>query len=227
MSQNFYEEKIAEIKSLISQNQKKEAINLLQEELKMPYIPHKYEKEFLELFDNLNQSVLKEVNKKHYSIDELSEMLFEDEYKQLEAIEALKNVNVRPIQNDIKKRIETYTNKESIKRAFLFELLAEQEISIDISIDNETLNPLKDSIVKNKEVKLAIEALPYIVAKRPQMYEIVFNELQRYLLLTFPKFPKNGRELIEQIYHIALSIFEPEQELTQEEKNIFEILNHD
>lgn len=225
MSNNFYDEKLNEIKAAIEKGDFKLAHSLLTEELKMPYIPAVYEKQFQELFADVVRALMTEEGRKQLPIEDISEMLFGEDAEQLMAIEMLKDSNIRPIKDEIKRRIESYTDADALKRTFLFELLAGQEIAMEIVINNVVLDPSKHSITKSEEVKRAIDALPYIVAKNPQMYEPVFNELQRYFLLKFPEVPLDGKLLVEQIYNIVRSMFEPSMVLTDEEKEIFNTLN--
>lgn len=225
MSENFYEEKLKEIRKAIADGDFKLANNLLTEELKMPYIPQIYENQFKELFTEVIRNLMTDEGRKQVPLEEQVEMLFGEDGEQLMAIEMLKDANVRPVKDEIKNRIETYSKDEALKRTFLFELLAEQEIAIEIEIEGQKLDPTKHSITKNEEVKRAIDALPYVVAKHPQMYEPVFNELQRYFLMKFPEVPQDGKLLVEQIYNIVLSMFEADVVLTEQEKEIFDFLN--
>ena len=71
---NYYEEKLIKIKELIK-NDKKEALSLLNEELKMPYIPEKYEANFIKLANDLEFD-LKSDNKKKSIIKRTNYWLF-------------------------------------------------------------------------------------------------------------------------------------------------------
>ena len=109
MDKNFYEEKLENISKLMNDNDFAEARRLIEEELKMPYIPKKYEGRFIEL---LNDIKLKTMDDKKVamtlSLDVALEYLTsEDEERELIALEVLSEHNLRYCKDVLKNRIET------------------------------------------------------------------------------------------------------------------------
>lgn len=226
MKTNFYEEKIAEIKKQLINSEYVEAQKSLSAELSMPYIPEKYEKEFIKLFKDLKfQMMDNNSENKTIAIDSLMQMLAGDEESQNIALELLKTHNLRMVSSSIKARLESWEKKDNLKRAYLFELLAEQEIDIDINIDGQILNPKKDSILNNVEVGKAIQMIPILVSKMPQLLEPTVDEFRRYLLLNFPNKINNGEKIATQIFNIVHNLFSGIGVLTEEEEKIKKILN--
>ena len=226
MNTNFYEEKLKEVDLLIKDNKLLEATAILKEELSMPYVPEKYEKQFRKIFDETMFALLSD-NGSHKSIniEELLSMLNKDEESQSIALELLKNHNLRPVASTLKARIESWTKEESLKRAFLFELLADQEINIDINIDGVNVNPQKNSILNNNEVIKGLKNIPTLVEKSPQLLEPTVNEFRRYLLLNFPNEITNGEELSINIFNIIKHLLNNEFSLSEKEMKILKILN--
>lgn len=226
MKTNFYEEKIAEIKKQLDNSEFFEAHKSLSAELSMPYIPEKYEKEFIQLFERLKfQMMDNNGENKTLAIDSLMQMLAGDDESQNIALELLKTHNLRMVSSTIKARIESWNKEENLKRAYLFELLAEQEIDIAINIDGKILNPKTDSILNNPEVNKAIQLIPTLTGQMPQLLEPTIDEFRRFLLLNFPSKITNGEKIAQQIFNIVNSLFNSEKTLSEEEEKIRKILN--
>jgi len=100
---NYYEEKLIEIKTLIEVDKEK-ALAMINEELKMPYIPEKYETQFIKLADLLKYELNEGAGIKSLGKEEIIEMLFsDDKLKMATAIDALRNQNIRSFINEIEK----------------------------------------------------------------------------------------------------------------------------
>ena len=105
---NFYEEKIKEISNLVTNNQLVDALRVLTEELKMPYIPKIYEEEFNKLALEITSKLKGDNGDNTPAIDALLEMLFsENEDEQAFALGYMSFHNLRPHVEQIKNRIES------------------------------------------------------------------------------------------------------------------------
>lgn len=131
---NYYKEIIKEIRKYIDNNDYKEALLLLQEELKMPYIPLEEEKQIIDLYNEVN-SYFRDNNKKiAYSLDNLEELLNSDLYACFAAVELLKDSNVRKYI----KEIEEYFIKSDhnpLVVSLIIEILIAQQISDSIKLN--------------------------------------------------------------------------------------------
>ncbi len=220
---DFYTEKLNEIKELIKTDKSK-AMNLLQEELAMPYIPEKYEKEFHELAKSLIVEQMKEVNEKTLSTKEVIEFLWsKDEVKEAAAIDSLGTQNLRAIKDELKKWVESENN--AIGKAFIYESLVSQDVDIELNISGKTLNPAVDkSILENKEVLSSFMFVRAAAVESPQLQDAVEDQLRLYILLTFPITPLDGKLLATQIFNVVKKMMGEEIELSEQEKKTFEIL---
>ena len=226
MQDNFYTEKINEIKKLIKNGELTKAQQELTEELNMPYIPEIYEVEFSKLYQEILHTLMSDQpDNKVKALDTIMEMLFGDESAQSIALELISSHNLRPVKTQIKNRIESWTSKDAIKRSFLFEILCEQEINLDVLIDGVKVNPIKDQVVDNKTLLEALKIIEELSLKNPQLKDIAFNEVRRFILINFPKKDFEIKPLVNSIYKITESMFNENISLDKKDMEIREILN--
>ena len=226
---NYYEEKIAEIKTLKVKNPIK-AFSLLLEELKMPYIPRKYEIIFQTLYKELKPLLnKKDVANLQINQETILDFLNSKDYqKNAIAIDNLKNINIHLIFNDLEKWIKEkdHDYQYNLHIALIYENMAEQNINKDLVIKNIKINPFKNgSIFVNKEIKNAFSFLLNSFEKEPQLQNVVISEMEIYFLKTFPIFPTNGEKLAKQFVNVIAFLFQKKVKLTLEEKKILEIIN--
>ena len=226
MSQNFYKQTIEDIRKLIKEEKIETAKQIVDQELNMPYIPAKYEKTFLELQGQINFKLISDIGpNNNKTIEWVIEKLFGNEKQQIMALENLNKYNLRTINDKLKERIQSWKPKDKFKQAYLFELLSEQEIDMDIKIENKILNPSKHSIFHDKQFLIALKEIEKHTHKQPQLHEMVINQLQHYALKIFPNKIKNGKELSKQITQAVKSLIDPEIKLSDQEKKILQTLN--
>ena len=108
MSKNYYEEQLEKIIKLIKKEEYKIAYDLIEDELKMPYIPEIYEVKFIDLLNNVKSELLND-NISHSVPKDvaLDYLTSEDEQKEAMALELLRDHNLRPEKELFKRRIET------------------------------------------------------------------------------------------------------------------------
>ncbi len=130
MSSNYYQEFFERIKEVINQDAK-QALSLVQQELSMPYIPLEVEKELLQLQRDLSASMIKKTF--YIDLEAIDEGLESDQQEQqLKAIDALSHVSCR----DYVDSIQSYFNRlphENLK-ALLIDILIEQQISEEFKV---------------------------------------------------------------------------------------------
>jgi len=221
---NFYEEKIKEIKKLIVSGKKDEAKTLVMAELNMPYIPRKYESEFLLLRDSLisSESTSKE---SLMTKDEVLTLLYsDDQISKLIAIKNMEHMNIRTFITQVVKWMESASINERLLVANLYELLVEQEINVDIKIDRTLLNPVKtDDPLKSKFIEKTLKAIEKKEIKELLWKQHAKDQTMIYALNLFPKALE--KEISNQMINIVAYLF-GEGNLTSEEKEIALKIGH-
>ena len=218
---DYYQEKLFEIRSLMKTDLFKAKI-LLDEELKMPYIPLKYEAEFFQLAEDNKRQLSVQLSKKTLTDEDVLEYLWsKDDLKEAIVLDFLKESNLRKYKDELKKWIEKKPKSKNISKAYIFELLASQEISIDIELNKEVINPSKNgSIFDNKEVVIAFKEIEKLSIKEPSLEKIAAEELERYLLSSFPKKLEDGKKIGIMIYNIVKNLIDGQTELSKDEERM-------
>ncbi|WKX02499.1 DUF3196 family protein [Candidatus Mycoplasma mahonii] len=223
---NYYEEKITEIKLLIKTDLEK-AFHKLKVELDMPYIPEKYEPKFSTLFLDVKSQLESKISQKKMSNEEIMEYLWSDNVlHEAIAINNLKEMNIRNFKDELKKWMEEKPDSKNISKTFLYELLSNQEVDIDIKLKGIIVNPKKNkSLFEDLEVKKALMSIDKLTDKDPSLAKLLTEEIERYLLITFPLKIKNGDFLAKQIFNIIQSMFGNNIVFSKEEEEILVIMN--
>ena len=227
MEKDYYVETIEIVQKLMQQEKFKEAEEILTEELKMPYIPLKYESQFVELMNEVKAKNSPDGQKGNYVPKDvaLDYLLSEDEEKEIMGLELLRTHNLRFDKEVLKSRIETWPEEKNMLKAYLFELLVEQEIDINVSWGEDLiLNPKDGSVMNDQEVLKALDQVQLELAKEQSKIEMAEDELQRYLLMTYPNIPKDGKAFGIDISAIVQKMFDDKIELTNDQRKIFEKL---
>lgn len=129
---NYYDEALTKINKLIEENKINDAIDLINEELKAPYLPIDFEKKIKDIHSKISVS---KTNNQRLTYDEIEEYLFSSYEKQLIAVVELNNYNLRDYVDLINKYLTSdgYINA----KALLIDSLVKQEISDEIKYSNE------------------------------------------------------------------------------------------
>lgn len=129
---NYYDEALTKINKLIEENKINDAIDLIEEELKAPYLPIDFEKKIKDIHSKISVS---KTNNQRLTYDEIEEYLFSSYEKQLIAVVELNNYNLRDYVDLINRYLTSdgYTNA----KALLIDSLVKQEISDEIKYSNE------------------------------------------------------------------------------------------
>lgn len=227
MKKDYYEETIDIVKKLIEQEKHGEAQEILEQELKMPYVPLKYEATFVELLNDVRAKTSPDGAKGSYVSKDvaLDYLLSEDKEQEIMGLELLRSHNLRFDKEVLKRRIETWPKEKSILKAYLFELLVEQEIDIDVQWDEETLmNPSNGSVMNDEQVAIAIDQVQHEFTQNPSQREMAEDELQRYLLITYPEVPVDGKQFGIAVSNVVKKMFDENIQLTPEQMEIFKKL---
>lgn len=149
MNKNFYEETIEKINNLIKDNQIKEALKIIQDELSMPYIPKKYELIFKKLLNELEMKD-KLKKRKYYSRDEIIDIFANfEQYEEnflLEISTYFEEQNWKGYEKIIDKIFQLPNLNKNIK-IIIYNALTSQEINYDFIINGFKINPIKNKII--------------------------------------------------------------------------------
>ncbi len=184
------------IESLIELGQLEAALRVVQEELKMPYIPKDYIEYFETLGTQLNNQVKLKVKKdyfKNLSNEEFSDLLLseKDETNLLVLVEQFNHRNARTLLETVAEFINLEYIPNYIKMA-LIEILHDQAIDHDFSFNNKGIkvmvNPLKVEPLFEQEVfKKSIKLIDdYSNSITISQKEITYELLISFLANEFP-----------------------------------------
>lgn len=227
MSKNYYDETLEKIDLLIKDNKLQEAHDLIQSELRMPYIPEIYEVKFIEIINDIKRELVGDGATNAVPREVAIEyLLSEDEQQESIALELLRDHNLRYDIDLIKKRIETWPFEKNMMKAYLFELLIEQQIDVDINFNGMVLNPSKTrTILDSETVVETMKEIPNHFDSNPAAENMALDEFQRFLLITYPAVPEDGKEFAKDISQIVKSMFDDEVKLSDKQKRIKELLS--
>ena len=109
-------------------------------------------------------------------------------------------------------------------KSYLFEILAEQEIDMDILINGIKMNPkVNGSIFDNENIVMTIEMIPTFFEKNPAQAELAIEQFQQFILITYPGVPDNPEQFAYNISEIVKSMFH-DRELTETQLKMKKIL---
>lgn len=226
MSKNYYDEKLEEIGVLIKDKKFQEVYDIIHAELQMPYIPEIYETKFIDIMNTVKVELLGDKATTTVSRDvALEYLLSEDEQQELIALELLRDHNLRNDVEIVKRRIETWGPDKNMQKAYLFELLVDQEIDVDVNFNGLTINPkTAGSILENEQVQVALNEIPNHFDKNPQAENLALDEFQRFLLMTYPAVPEDGASIANDFAQIVKSMFDDKVELSDLQVRIKQLL---
>ncbi|MCI9629674.1 hypothetical protein [Thomasclavelia cocleata] len=246
-SNTYYDVISIYIASLKELEEFEEAIDIVVEELSMPYIPYEYETVFNAAHDELllakreaNEGMERHNNA--FSLEDMENILMKDILNEdllYMAIEQMEGINIRRLLPAIRIFLKD-SSKPSFAKSLLIELMIEQEIDEDmILIKNGIeydINPSYAPLVLNQEVGGTILALlsEGIEDENPSLFCLCEQFLNYYLYLIYPKYINeyDYRSLAAAIhYHLAsmqyidLEIDDIEMLYNCDEEEILEKLN--
>ena len=200
-SNTYYDVISIYIASLKELEEFEEAIDIVVEELSMPYIPYEYETVFNAAHDELllakreaNEGMERHNNA--FSLEDMENILMKDILNEdllYMAIEQMEGINIRRLLPAIRIFLKD-SSKPSFAKSLLIELMIEQEIDEDmILIKNGIeydINPSYAPLVLNQEVGGTILALlsEGIEDENPSLFCLCEQFLNYYLYLIYPKY---------------------------------------
>lgn len=187
INKNIYEINLEKIKDFLEKNDPNSALEIIEEELSMPYTPKEYLQEFL----NYKKTALYEINlsrnSRPISKQEILDMIeTKDRNKIIEAINLLGSIKITEEDLIIINPVFDSTIPRIFK-CLLLENLIENRINLTINYMGNSLKPselksFRDLSVFHQSVK-NIEAL---TIKEPYLQSVSFDLLIYYFMCEFP-----------------------------------------
>lgn len=194
-----------------------EAINILVEELSMPYIPYQYENLFNTAYDEIlleKKEARYEVESKNqiFSIEEISQVLNKKECNEdllYMAIDQLQQLNVRMIIPTIKEYLIN-PNKHFFAKTLLMEILIDQQVDEEMDVEKfgeyYTFNPSYMPLVLEQLAYPGI--LKYLESALENDNPSLFEQCQDYLeYLLYSFYPKEIDEMDYNVWAAAIHYY--------------------
>lgn len=166
---NYYETCLKEIKNLISESKETEALEMVEVELSMPYIPEAYRSEFESLRDQL---MIKPMSQAAFftNIDDIKEALFSNQSQKAKALLSLENMNLRPYVEDLIELLRSNHLDDVVKRTLVM-------ISMDQELRYEAFMVLdgKPYTLKIHEIDDPFESVHY-----QRIYECIVDTYESH-----------------------------------------------
>lgn len=184
---NYYDELLTNIDKLLQQKRYDEAKLMIQNELNLVYIPKDVETKLNEYLSNIKEATYVA---KSLSDDEISSFLYDNNEKQLIAVNELDKKNLREYIEICSEYLKKGTFKNS--KALLIDSLIRQEVNREFEYVNDSLllkfNPsLLKPIEKADGFIAASNYLNDVYMKTPSMLKISMDLLYKECILYLPK----------------------------------------
>jgi tetratricopeptide (TPR) repeat protein len=175
-----------------------EAIDLVAEELKMPYIPVEYDEGFNELYSEIVMLKKESLGQSTTGLskEELEEVLTNSDNFDLimQALLQLKDYNIRSIADTLKNYLRDET-KDSMIKTLMLELLNDQDYNEEVLVvknnNTYTVNPVNlETVIESKALAHVSKMIENNLDKDPSKKEIGFQLLDYYLYDVYPELPR-------------------------------------
>lgn len=208
MSDSYYQDILTKIESLVEQGKLQEALNVVKEELSMPYVPKafltQFEKWSLDLSHRLKLDVVPSVMSDPESI---LHSLRQDELNQLKALDALSQLNIRAHKDLVISAFEILEDR--LLKNLLIRILIEQASTDEFEFTDEGITyrfiPASLTLPEDSDgVLKAAQLFQEWCEKDPSLEKLCLDQLQLVSLL---KLPESYEE--DDAWDLALSIHKP------------------
>lgn len=247
LAEQTYYDVVAIYVSVLKELEKyEEAINIIVEELSMPYIPYQYETMFNAAYDDLllaKQNAYYEGSIQHvFNEEDIVSILSRDDYNEellYMALEQLESMNVRRILPAVKAFISN-NDKPDFAKSLLIEVMIDQEIDEEMSVVKNgisyDINPLYEPMVLTQEARGVIDQLlaDVIENDNPSLYQLCQQFLDFYLYTIYPRYidDMDFRAIAAAIhYHLAslqyidIEMEDIELDYNVDAQDVYDVLN--
>lgn len=199
-SQTYYDVVAIYVSILKELEEYEEAINIIVEELSMPYIPYQYETTFNAAYDELllakqeasNNGTMQTV----FHEEDIENLLLKDNPNEellYMAIEQLESMNIRRLLPAVKSFIKN-NDKSDFAKSLLIELMIDQEIDEEMVVVKKgvtyEINPVYEPMVLAQEaVQVILQLLSEVIEDdNPSLFLMCEQFLDFYLYSIYPKY---------------------------------------
>lgn len=191
-STKFYDVMILYLYSLIKSNNKEKALQLVKEELAMPYIPALYEDRFKEIYRELSYKE-KETKEFVLSRDKIREILETNEDKNIIilAIVEMCKLNIRDFLESI--QIFFKRNLRNIFKVMIIDALRSQGVNYKFQLINDgvesMINPItSQNVLESEDYSILKKILEDNIGKKnPNLLSLACENLMLYLSEIYPR----------------------------------------
>lgn len=203
--ETYYDIVAMQVSILKELEEYEEAIEIIVEELSMPYIPYQYESMFNTAYDELllakreaNEGM--EIKNNAFSLDDMDAILSKQETNEdllYMAIEQMQGINIRRLLPAIRSFLQD-NQKPAFAKSLLVELMIDQEIDEEMMIVKNNIeydiNPSYAPMVLNQEAgNVIIELLANgIEDDNPSLFMLCEQFMNFYLYTVYPKYIDEG-----------------------------------
>ena len=214
-SNNYYEETYDKVKMLFLNNKFQEALQILNKELSMPYIPAEFESKYSELQQEVNKNFFIKGNisetQKNLSFDYVVSIFKnfknEDNEEIHMALNYLSDINVHKFLDRIEE-ILNLSNLDNWIKSEVFNTLINQNVGKSFVFNGQNLIPKNFKPFEESEDLLSISSVIRSKSKDQLIIETAINLLEFYLKVIFPtKLEKDNQKLYAAVFtYFALKI---------------------
>ncbi len=194
---SHYYNLLLQINDLVRRKKFMEALEIIDKELLMPYVPEKIEKELILERNKINITVIKQqirqpINMKQYSEEQIMGYLQSKNYQVVSSVlQYLSRANLRPIIMVIKEALMTETISTDIKKVLVRICLnqgIEDKVKILIRDQEHELNFSELVWIENGQryQEVLKEIFDDLYSYSPQLYEAAKTCLIKYFLIFWP-----------------------------------------
>ncbi|WP_434333362.1 DUF3196 family protein [Mycoplasma capricolum subsp. capricolum] len=175
---NYYDQILKKIKELVEKNNLTKALDIINQELEISYIPSDFEKSLYKIKKEIKEKQYHQLNKT-YSISEIKALLnSKNNLDQIVGIKNLININIRLIIDEIKKYLLN-TNNIYENKSLLLISLSDQQIDQEF----EVFKDKKNSFLVNPKLLNIKEIYNTYYQAENQILEII-NQKDIFLIQT-------------------------------------------
>lgn len=177
-----------------------EAIDIIVEELSMPYIPYQYETMFNAAYDDLllakQEASYDGTVQKIFNEEDINNILNRDDCNEellYMAIEQMEGMNIRRVLPAVRQFIAT-NSKPDFAKSLLIELMIDQEVDEDMTVVKKgisyDINPIYEPMVLASEARSVIhQTLSQVIEDdNPSLFLMCEQFLDFYLYSIYPKY---------------------------------------
>lgn len=214
---NYYNELLVKIENEMQKGAYEKAKLVVEEELRMPYIPKEIEAKLIAFYNECKHQLNDASKEVTYVLEDVTQLLKGNLEEQFMAVELLRNSNIRS-ELDV---VESYlkANPHYLIRSYLIDILMEQQVQEEIKINYEgyevTFIPI--SIKKPMEAKgiqIALQTLRmWFENDNPSFLGQCIDTLikEAYLRLPFSIEEDEGEIIAQAVTHYVFEAYDEEE----------------